>query len=662
MIDRDEWVAVAGRYDNAVGKPVAVFSDKLREEAEHAVAGRIHYRDGEYVEIGRRDIDWTGSHIKEHVWRSRPKRFLCLSALMAGYKDTGDERYAEAARDYLADWMRAHPARPDWTMASHDNGLNLGIRVAFFAQALSVFAASPAWDDAFLAAVLEDIGCELRYIGEHLSPGGNFRMVQAMTLIECSLRLPFASDAAVWQRQGVMVMNDAARRQVLADGAHIECTAGYHSWMTQLFTDCLRLQREWPELAFRFKPVMVAAMFDYTLASTRPNGTFCGMLDIEGAWEGKHENPWVAKRAAFRAEHGLPAEEWPPVHQAYPVACQAFLRDGWEEDATYLTFDASRWGSAHCHLSRNAIQIHAYGRTLLMDPGRISYEMSNPLGPYAKSTRAHNTLTLNGWNQFNTNVDDFRAFHAPGFDCVTAKYGGGYWPAPYGWWFYEGLGHGLAATHTRHLFWVHGRWCVVIDEITRWNEDGRGAAYETPDLEVNWQFSPGHVELDAERLRAWTRHEDANLLLCCVQAPEGSSLALHEGEMDPPRGWVRAMECYGGTPAPLVSMVRPAWAGHVETIVTLLVPYRGGNVPEVEAEMDAANAAQGTPNRLRLRWSDGCEESVVWTAGLESMLGAVPEGETDGVLLYRRSGAGDDVMAAVDAVATESCVCLLREG
>ncbi len=38
MIDRDEWVAVAGRYDNAVGKPMAVFSDKLREEAEHAVA------------------------------------------------------------------------------------------------------------------------------------------------------------------------------------------------------------------------------------------------------------------------------------------------------------------------------------------------------------------------------------------------------------------------------------------------------------------------------------------------------------------------------------------------------------------------------------------------------------------------------------------------
>ncbi len=660
MSVRDVWVVQSRRYDGVIGVPPPVFSEKLREEAEHAVAGEIHYTDGQYVQIGRANIDWIGSHIANHVWKERPKRFLYLPPLMAGYAATCDERYAEAARDYVADWMRAHPACADWTMPRYDNGLNLGVRVAFFAQALAAFAPSPAWDDAFVSGLLADIGCELRFIGSNLSPKGNFRMKQAMTLIECALRLPDAPEAAAWRRQGVTVMNDAARRQVLPDGAHIECTAGYHRWMAQLFSDCLSLQQAWPDLGFAFDAALVAAMHDYSVAVTRPNGTFCGMHDSEGDWQGVHENVSAQKRAAFRQAHGLP-DRLPPPHQVFPSAGQAFLRDTWEADAAYLTFDATRWGGAHCHLSRNAIQVHAFGRSLLVDPGRISYEMSDPLGPYAKSTRAHNTVSLNGWNQFTTNPDDFRAFHAPGFDCVTSKYTGGYWPAPFGWWFFEGLGHGLAATHARHLFWAHGRCIVVIDEITRWNEAGRGPAYESPSLELNWQFAPGTVTLDHARRQAHTGYADANLLLRIAHAPDNAVLELHEGETSPPRGWIRDAHRYVGTPAPQVSLACRPWNGHMETLVTVLVPYRGSALPQAETTVAIGNVMQGKPSSLTLSWADGTRETLVWTAGLESMLGSTEEGETDGVLLYRRRGGKDgDVVAVVDAAACQPGQVILK--
>ncbi len=647
MLDRNQLAVHAERYAAALDQPPPTFDPRQRQEAEHAVAGEIHYTDGQYVHIGRAKIDWSGSHIANHVWKERPKRFLYLPPLMAAYAATRDERYAEAARDYLADWMRAHPATPGWTMPGYDNGLNLAVRVAFFAQALAVFSPSPAWDDTFCDELLADIGGELQFIGGHLSPKGNFRMKQAMTLIECALRLPQAPAAAAWCRQGVAVMNDAARRQVLADGAHVECTAGYHNWMAQLFADCLLLQRAWPELGIAFDPAMVAAMYDYSVAVTRPNGTFCGLHDSEGDWQGAHENKAAKQRAAFRQIHGLADDQPPP--QVFPAAGQAFLRDGWGEDATYLTFDATRWGGAHCHLSRNAIQLHAGGRTLLVDPGRISYEMSDPLGPYAKSTRAHNTVNLNGWNQFNTNPDDFRAFQAPGFACVSAKYTAGYWPSTFGWWFSNGLGHGLAATHARHLFWVHGRWCLVIDEVTRWQEPGRGPAHENPTLEVNWQFSPGQVDLDPARRRARTRHPDSNLLLCCVQAPDNARLQLHEGETEPPRGWIRDVNHFGGRPAPQLSLVCSPWQGYMETLVTLLIPFPGTAEPEVEASVEPGDAMQGRPARLTLEWPDGNRETVTWTAGLDSMLGTVDEGETDGVLLYCRSAAGEKVLAVVDA-------------
>lgn len=647
MIDRDALWKAAGRYGEALGKLQPEFDDKLREEAAHALRGEVHYVDGTYVAIGRSGIDYTGSHIANHVWKERPKRFLWFPALMAGYAATGDEAYAEAARDYLADWMRVHPASPDWTMPRYDNGLNLAVRVAFFAEAAAVFSASPAWDDAFLSGVLGDIAGELRHIGANLSPRGNFRMKQAMTLIECGLRLPMLPGAAGWRRLGAAVMNDAARRQVLPGGVHAECNPGYHAWMTQLLGDCLRLGKAWPDLGFAFSVETVSAMHDYSMAATRPNGSLCGLHDSEGAWEGSHLNVARERRDAFRRSHGLPPED-PSVCQVFPHAGQAFLRDGWGEDATCLTFDATRWGGAHCHLSRNAIQLHAYGRSLLVDPGRISYEMSDPLGPYAKSTRAHNTLSLNGWNQFTTNPDDFRSYHAPGFDCVSSKYSAGYWPSKFGWWFSEGLGHGLGAVHTRHLFWVHGRWALVIDEITRWNESGRGPEYESPALELNWQLSPGRVEADAARRRVHTCHADANLLLAFAQAPAGAVIETHEGETEPHRGWVRDMGRFGGRAAPQVSLACRPWKGHMETLVTLLVPYRVSAVPDFKSAFTAGEVMGGKPSGLTLDWPDGTRETVSWTTGLETMLGARGDGDTDGVLLYRRQGA-EPAAASVNA-------------
>ncbi len=645
----------AQRYDAILGSLLPKFTEEIRSEADHAVQGEIYYNDGRFVAIGRSEIRWVGDQIDDHVWRERPKRFLYLPPLMAAYLVSGEESYAEAARDYVADWMRAHPASADWRMPSYDNSLNLAIRVAIFAEALPVFCASAAWDEAFLLQLLNDIDSELRFISVNLSPKGNFRMKQAMTLIECGLRFPFRPDAAGWRRLGVEVMNDAARRQVLPDGAHVECTAGYHIWMTRLFRDCLMLGRADPDLGFTMTVGMVAGMFEYALANTRPNGTYCGLHDIEGAWEGVHENESADLRSAFLRDQGLP-ETLPPTSQVYPHAGQAFLRDDWGTDATFLTFDATRLGSAHGHLSRNAIQLHAFGRSLIVDPGRIVYEMRDPLGPYCKSTRAHSTVNLNGWNQFTTNPDSFRSFHAPGYDCVSSKYSAGYWQGKYGWWFFEGLGHGLAATHTRHLFWVHGRWAVVIDEIVRWDEKGRGTEFESPNLELNWQLSPGKVEIDATRRRVITRHADANLLLCFAQAPANAEIELHEGGKDPHRGWIRDFPRYAGIPSPQVSLVCRPWQGHVETLVTLLVPYRGTAIPQVETEFTCHSAGM---SRLTITSADGTRETVSWLPGLETMLGDCDEGRTDGLLLYRRDGL-DPCIAAVDATISAPAAIVLN--
>lgn len=630
----------AARWREAGGGDLGPAQDTDREHAAHAVNGELLWtKESRWIPVGRSAVDWQADHVPHHVWRSYPQRFMWLSHLSSTYRSDADEAVAAAARDYIADYMVQHPvdAAGAWSMARYDNGLNLAIRLQNWLRALAVFTPSPAWDDSFRLQVITSIAGQLDFIRAQLSPKGNFRIVQGMALLEAATRLAQLGERADrWRRDGLRILNDAARRQVLPDGAHVECTPTYHGWMTRVFRECLDLGLALPELTFTFRPERIAAMWDYSVATVKPNGSLCGICDSEGIYAGTQVDDTATQRAAFRARHHLPVSE-PPLQQVFPHARQAFLRDAPGADAAYLTFDATRWGSAHAHLSRLGLQFHSHGRSFVIDPGRMEYEMGNPLGPYGKSTRAHSTLNLNGWNQSNTNVDRFAAWSAPGYDCLTATYSGGYWNAPFGWWFSAGFGHGIRAVHTRSVFWVHGRFVAVIDELTRWQEKAHlDPSHTAPTLELNWQFAPGELSVDADACQARTHFADANLLLLTPLRPPNARMSLHCGETDPYLGWARDPGRYAGAPAPLVALRCAPETQFMATLVTVLIPFAGTAAPAVRAEAQAPGLNQDVaPGRLRLHWPDGSADQLAWKPGLEVAVGEDGDAATDASLLYR---------------------------
>ena len=78
--------------------------------------------------------------------------------------------------------------------------------------------------------------------------------------------------------------------------------------------------------------------------------------------------------------------EFPPLEQAFPYAGHVFCRSAWKPGADYLAFDAGTWGTGHDHLSRLGFTFRAGGRPLVADPGCFSYEMSDPMAIYGRST------------------------------------------------------------------------------------------------------------------------------------------------------------------------------------------------------------------------------------------------------------------------------------
>ncbi|NLW50349.1 MAG: hypothetical protein GXY85_05835 [Candidatus Brocadiaceae bacterium] len=607
------------------------------EVADRAVRGQVRFRQATieaWTDVGRRDIDWSAPEHAHQEWPAQLNRFMQLAPLAAAYLATGDEGYAGAARDYILDWIRAHPSRPDWSLAPYDNTLNLCIRTLHWFTALPAFLDSPAFDDDAADAMLESLQAQYGYLTAHLSSRMNWRIAQADSLLTNGVRLDGLEGAERWRTLGVHVLNDAYHRQILPDGAHMERNPGYHLWMTAVFEHCWRMARTLPELGLVMQAEPVARMHDYAVAVTRPNGALNAMHDCVGRRTGSEPNAPRERRAEFRREAGLP-DELPPTSQLFPHAGQAFLRDAWDEDATYVTFDATAWGLAHCHLSRNAIQLHAGRRSLIVDPGYLSYEASDPFCAHGKSTRAHSTINLNGWNQSETDPRS-RFESLPGYDLAVSRYDGGYWTGQHTWGFRPSHGEGVYAWHHRTMLWVRGRGIFVLDQV--WHDYGERPVF----LESNWQLSEGPVEVDHEGGWARTCHPDSNVLLLFPKRPAGIALHVHEGEKDPIRGWLPAEG--GCVPAPqLCQCLDPFPAGWTD-LATVLLPFRGERAPEVQAEAES----RGGASRLLLRRDDGSSDEIHWTGCLGTALDLRDDFETDASMVHiMRDPAGRPVRALV---------------
>lgn len=598
----------------------------------------------------RRGVEWA---LEENTWFLRRRRFNFLHALAAGWRHTGEEEYVRAAHDYLVDWMET---RQPCTDAYIDASIRLcQCGTEGWIGTLPCFLDHPLFDEAFVARMVEYARVELEWMRTKEIPRTrlNHRLHIAIDLLWSGLRLSFLPEAAGWRQVAVRALNDGFLRYFQADGTPVEKEPHYVNLFTAFYDDKPLLAKAFPELGLKVDIARLARCHDYALHCTKPSGYENGLNDSTSAYEGSRPNHALAARAAFRRSTGLP-DALPPTSAFFPDAGQVFMRTGWDQNAAMVTFDGTRDVSqvAHNHLSLNAIMLHAYGRTLLMDPGFLTYimgtfrgstEQSNIAGPHGKSTRAHNTVNLNGWNQWKVSPEWTRHWSAPGCDAVACRYTGGYWPGRFGWWFFEGGGHGIAATHDRFMYWMHDLALVVVDFLARWNEQTHGdAKHQKPSIEANWQFCPGAVHIDAEARRVVTGHADANVLMLFPVVPEGTKFSLHEGETDPFRGWIgdpiRWENKYH--PAPQLALTADPMPDYYGHFVTVIVPYRGTAAPTVKAEATPAVPGQPAPGHLRLNWGDGTSDEVWWTHALDSALMAAGDFETDASLVHLRRSQG----------------------
>jgi len=600
------------------------------EMADQIAAGTVFFYSRTPVKVGLRNIDWSGGHIKHQEWPAQLNRFFHLSPLASAYLATGDEVYARAARAYIEDWLRKDPYPETRSFRPGDNALTMSIRLGTsvasgWSGTLPVFLRSHAFDDPFLDRIFRSLARQAQFLAARLTAVGNWRISELDALVFLALRFPFLDGARALLENGITGMRNALATQFLPDGVHIERTPGYHDWMTQVAVNYADLARRFPDADAQVDTARTVRSLDYGA-----QGELFGVNDsmaphLDPASFSKLERRRSSLAVLHLADRTPPE---PPLDQVFPDAGQVFSRTAWKSGADYLAFDASTWGGGHSHLSRLSFAFRSGGRALVADPGILSYEMSDPRAPYGKSTAAHTTLNVDGYNQSGASGQLLRTAFTSDIALIHARYEGGWWKGQYRWNFGQGRGEGIWGEHQRILLWVKKEYLVVVDSLTT------DAGHEIRNC---WQMGPAEKWAeDAEKLRWWSANRDVNVLLQLGIAPKETTMQCFEGSNEPLRGWV-GQHGDDSVAAPLVEFRYPSVLNRPVVAAALLAPWRGTAPPAWRITATGSTANVG---HLEIVTPDGATDLLAWTPGLALPIEDSQPFVTDARLVWTRQGTG----------------------
>ena len=601
-------------------------TDALMQQAEAIAGGTVFFYGTVPVEVGLSDIDWQGHHVKHQEWPAQLNRFGYLAQLAAAWIASGDAKFPSAARSYIEHWIDHHPASGE--LVERDNRLNMSIRLgssmhAGWGATLPAFLDSDVFDDTLVDKVLASMDAQAAWLSQNLTVRGNWRISQLDALVFTALRFPFLPNADAILRVGIRGMRNALATQFLPDGVHVERTPSYHTWMTRVLVSYQRLAALFPEADAGVTREQLRGPLDYMVQSA-----LSGFNDATAPMTDPLDQKELAERRRVLGDA-------PPLEQVFANAGQVFVRSSWETGADTLAFDASTWGGGHSHLSRLSFVFRTKGRALLADTGILSYESSEPIGPYGRSTSSHSTLSVNGLNQSNVDAQLMRTAFTRDVVLIEGKFAGGYWPGRIAWGFADGHGPGTFGVHERVLLWVRGEYLLALD---RMDTDDDATVHNC------WQSAPVDAwEMD-ERALAWrSKNSDVNLLVRMVYAPDGVEMQCFDGQTDPPRGLIGdALNRRTYLPAPTIEFRYGGRRFGGAFTATLLAPFEGRVAPAFDViDAHAADDPWGRNqlHTLTLGLPDGNTDTVAWSTDIELPIETDAPFVTDGTFVWCRRAA-----------------------
>lgn len=388
----------------------------LRQNAERLQRGLFKLLNSER-NLGS-PVDWnpTGA---TRLWRYNLHYFDYALDLAILTKWGKDERAAEVLQRLFGEWINANPVGEGVGWHSYP----ISRRIVNWVQSVSLASPEAVFQDsasesAFLASLFQ----QTSYLEDHLEFDlqGNHLLANAKALVFAGIYFG-GKVGARWHDTGTRLLWRGLKDQILADGGHYERSPMYHAGMLQDYLEVLLVQhlnhKETPQSA----RLRLISMADFLSGITHPDGEIPlfadsafgithktgdilaaaeRLLDAPGRWAGAAPGLYCALFAPQiplypKTETALPASRiaWPDTgYFAFPGV----------GPGDKLIVDAKPIGPdhlpAHGHCSLFSYELSIAGERFIVDSGVEEYE-PGLWRDFWRSTRAHNTLTVDGAEQ-----------------------------------------------------------------------------------------------------------------------------------------------------------------------------------------------------------------------------------------------------------------------
>ena len=427
-VDRDRPVRPSGY------RPIDWYADPVRD---------LHFRrDVPFKEWKLYEMRPANADVK-HPWELA--RCQHLVTLAQGWAVHGESRFAREFENQLNDFIEAHPVGigVNWTCT-----MDVGLRVVSWCHAFALLQTCKDLSDRFWARAYEYLFDQARFIfanlENHYEVTSNHFLANVIGLHFASAELAGMPEASDWD----VFCRDSLEReivvQVCSDGADFESGLHYHRLVTEMFMSSGRLAQVQNRLLSEDYYRRLGDMVSYAAGMVRPDGLSpvigdaddgrCQILSEYGYWNRQDTRhlfapaalmlkrsdlaattsdvgPWEATWWGFDPAQAAHEFAPPNLVKLFPDIGHAVTR----HDGNFLVVTNGIVGTKgfgnHKHNELLGFEYMVGGAPLIVDPGSYVYTCDFGARNLFRSTKYHNTITIDGEEQNEMNPEwIFRLF------------------------------------------------------------------------------------------------------------------------------------------------------------------------------------------------------------------------------------------------------------
>lgn len=588
---KPDWLAGLGR-------------GKRTDKTDTRAADRAMQREFLSVSVWHKfdgEIDWTLNPIDYREWPWQLNRHHMWTDLGLAYWATGEEKYAKEFVFEMTDWVRKCPVPldVDGNRTETWRTIEAGIRSGqTWMAAYHLFVHSPSFTDDAMVTMVKSFAEHARHL-MRWPQTGNWLTMETNGLMHVGVIFPEFKEAETWRKTATQRMYAELDRQVYPDGAQIELSTGYHQVSLYNFAMAWDVAHVNGIAMPADYVAKMQKMFDYDLDISMPDGYAPGLNDAgrtNMTAMAQMGLTYFPERKDYEWLATLGKKGTVPTVGSIALSFSGHLvmRSGWNLDDRYMLFDAGPFGYGHQHEDALSLVIYAYGKYMLVDPGNYPYD-SSQWRKYVLSTRAHNTIMVDGFEQHRRD--------RPRTEYVLSK------PLPIQWEstakfdyassvYEDGYAHdnSVKVKHQRSVFFVKPDYWIVVDTLTP--SDDKPHRYESM---FHLDMTGAEADAHSKAVRT-TDAKGANLSIVPL-ADDGLKVSIISGQEKPiVQGWMPA----GGykcrpIPTPVFEKQK---SGKASFAYVFYPTPEGGKCPVVSVKPVAVQGAEGAVG-MAIEFEDG---------------------------------------------------------